>query len=95
MEKPQFKFDENLRSIPVDPEYLKSYVKNMESSLDSITSPKEYVSVIGEIAVYLRVLGDFQKAEEALTIRKTMNAPQDQIESTELAIQRTKQLLKT
>nr|WP_295900874.1 hypothetical protein [uncultured Bdellovibrio sp.] len=180
MEKPQFKFDENLRSIPEDPEYLKLYIQNMESSLDSIHNPKQYVSIIGEMAVYLRILGDFQKAEsalekalkiiaeenlgiqrevqqkirlahvlqdkkefnkstplfkeliktcrenqeankylafalqhsgknlfdqllykdalaqfeEALTIRKTMNAPKDQIVSTELAIQRTKQLLK-
>ncbi|WP_374074281.1 hypothetical protein [Bdellovibrio bacteriovorus] len=180
MEKPKFKFDENLRSIPENPKHLKSYIQNMESSLDSIKDPKQYISVIGEMAVYLRMLGEFEKAEtalekslkiiakeklgiqrevqqkirlahvlqdkkefnksntlfaeliqtcrkneeaknylafalqhsgknlfdqnlftdalaqfeEALSLRKSMNAPQDQIESTELAIKRTKELLK-
>lgn len=64
---PEFETDENLRSIPKDPEGLLDHVQEMHESLEAIEDPKKLVSVLGEMGVYLRTLGELDAAEGCLS----------------------------
>jgi tetratricopeptide (TPR) repeat protein len=69
---PKIYIDENLRDRPEDPEALLQHVNELIHSLDSMHEPEDRVSTLGEIGVYLRILGELDEAEvyllEALEI---------------------------
>ncbi len=62
----QTTFDENLRSIPVDPQGLREYTKELLQGLRSDLELRKRVSILGEAAVHLRILGDLNDAEKML-----------------------------
>lgn len=59
-------FDENLRDVPCDPIGLQQYTDELSSSLSSAIELKKRVSILGEIGVHLRILGDLDGAEKRL-----------------------------
>ena len=61
-----FKFDENLREVPVDPFALKLYIQKLRDSLKGVTDKKVQVSILGEIGTHLRCLGELDLAEKSL-----------------------------
>lgn len=64
--KPQFKLNENLRFVPVDPADLARHIELLKLELKSAMDPSKRVSLLGEIAVYLRTLDCFDDAESCL-----------------------------
>jgi tetratricopeptide (TPR) repeat protein len=67
-------FDNSLRDIPDDPKGLKQVTEELAQSLLTTTDPKKRVSILGEVGVHLRSLGNLESAEsyllEALEIVK-------------------------
>lgn len=66
LSKPQFLIDENLRFVPVDPTALLKYVDSLKLELKEAIDSSRRVSLLGEIAVYLRSLDQFEEAENYL-----------------------------
>lgn len=64
--RPQFVIDENLRFVPADPTALLKYVDSLKSELKEAIESSQRVSLMGEIAVYLRSLDQFEEAENFL-----------------------------
>ncbi len=64
--KPEFKWDENLRDIPVNPSSLRELVSELESELTVVSEPDQRARILGEIGTYLRSLGELDRAEQKL-----------------------------
>jgi tetratricopeptide (TPR) repeat protein len=62
----EMKEDENLRSIPVDPNGLRKYIIELLSMLYSVRNHGKRVRILGEAGVHLRCLGDLKEAEQVL-----------------------------
>jgi len=65
--KHQFYYDDHLRAIPCDPVKLRKFIVQQERAIKGLEDPSEQVSVLGEVAVYRRILGDLAGAEKILT----------------------------
>lgn len=60
---PEFIFDQNLREIPKDPNGLMDHVENLKTVVLSLENPGERSAILGEIGLYLRILGELDEAE--------------------------------
>jgi tetratricopeptide (TPR) repeat protein len=60
---PEFIMDQNLREIPKDPSGLWNHVENLKATALTIENPSERAAVLGEIGLYLRILGELDEAE--------------------------------
>ncbi|MFK8137720.1 MAG: tetratricopeptide repeat protein [Bdellovibrionales bacterium] len=79
--KPKFRIDDNLRYVPLDSKKLALHVENLENKLHTTADVESRVQLLGEIATYLKSLGELDRAENLL-----MTAL-DTIEENQLGIQ--------
>ena len=63
---PESVFDEDLRDVPVNSAATRAYVGQLRSLLESTKTTRQRVSILGQIGVYLRQLGDLDQAESTL-----------------------------
>lgn len=65
MKPPEFNYDDKtLRESPQNPEGLRQFILHLEDKLDQSLDASTQVSILGEIGVYLRILGQFDQAED-------------------------------
>jgi tetratricopeptide (TPR) repeat protein len=61
-----YTFDKNLREVPSNLQALYAHVRTLKDSLVSTLDTKDRVSLLGELGVWLRILGELQEAESVL-----------------------------
>lgn len=61
-----FYFDDNLQEVATNPSDMEIYVHEQKIALSTVQNPLERVKILGEIAVYLRILRQLSEAQEYL-----------------------------
>lgn len=90
MRPPKLYTDSDLRSLPENPQQLKKYISHLRGKIGSSNVSTEQVSLMGELAVYLRISGDCTNAEklllQALEIEKAEDLGLEQLVQQEIRL---------
>ena len=64
--KPEVEFDQDLREVAKEPAVVRAHIELLKKSHESATDIQKRVALLGELGVWLRVLGELDEAEAKL-----------------------------